>query len=81
MGNRDSCRKRKRLGAFVITLNVALAAEAIFAFLHLTRWVIRGDSEREESRKVIVVDAAAMVGMAALITSVSALVWSVRRKA
>jgi hypothetical protein len=30
---------------------------------------------------MIVLDAAAMLGLAALITSVSALVWSVRRKA
>jgi hypothetical protein len=30
---------------------------------------------------MLVLDAAAMVGLAALITSVSALVWSVRRKA
>jgi hypothetical protein len=30
---------------------------------------------------MIVVDAAAMLGLAALITSVSALVWSLRRKA
>jgi hypothetical protein len=30
---------------------------------------------------MIILDAAAMVGLAALITSVSALVWSVRRKA
>jgi hypothetical protein len=30
---------------------------------------------------MIILDAAAMVGLAALITSVSALVWSVQRKA
>jgi hypothetical protein len=30
---------------------------------------------------MIVLDAAAMMGLAALITSLSALVWSVRRKA
>jgi hypothetical protein len=30
---------------------------------------------------MIVVDAAAMLGLAAVITSVSALIWSVRRKA
>jgi hypothetical protein len=30
---------------------------------------------------MMVLDAAAMVGLAALVTSVSALIWSVRRKA
>jgi hypothetical protein len=33
------------------------------------------------SREMIVLDGAVLVGLAALITSVSALVWSVRRKA
>jgi hypothetical protein len=44
--------------------------------------VIVDDSQvKEGNRKMIILDGAVMLGLAALITNVAALVWSVRRKA
>ena len=52
----------------------------ISIFLQCTRWVIRVDSIGGVVT-MIVLDAAALMGLAALVTSLSALVWSIRRKA